>query len=128
MQYGLNKKLSTSRLLAHEISTNVRIVDNINEVPNIPLYWVSNIGQYAIQVNGVLFRGNIGNIYNKTNSRTDKSTNQTVICKYGNKCKNILDESGCVFYHDQLDLLLLYDNNQISQEFFEIWANLFSGA
>ena len=119
----LNKKqtnLSISKPLTHEIAVNVKVVDDISEVPNIPLCWVKNINQFAMQINGIMFRGNIGNIYNKTDINTNKPTNQTVICKHGNKCKNILNEKGGGFYHDQLDLLNLQTEGKISTEFFNI--------
>lgn len=114
----LNQKLLVNKPLAHDIMTKVRTVNSINEIPNIPLYWVENIGQYATQINGIVFRGNIGNIYNKSDIRERRITNQTVICAYGNECKNILSEKECAFYHDQLDLLELRDAGKISAEFF----------
>ena len=120
-----NKKLTTGDVLTNkpltdDISVNVKVVNDISEVPNIPLYWVSNINQYAIHVNGIMFRGNIGNIYNKTTIRAGMPTNQTIICNRGNNCRNILNGSGCSFYHDQQELLQLHVNGRISGEFFEI--------
>ena len=72
---------TTNKNLTKNIKINVKIVSDINEIPNTPLYWVSNINQFAIQLNGVIFRGNIGNIYNSNDIKMDTrlENNQIVI-------------------------------------------------
>jgi len=80
----------------------VHIVDDISHVSNVKLYYVKNIDQFALKVNGTLIRGNIGNIsqldQSKPNNRLNKLPN-TITC---NKYKNCDDDS-CIFYHDPVN-------------------------
>jgi hypothetical protein len=113
-------------MLTHDIPVNAKIVNDISEIPNIPLYWVSNINQFAVHINGVIFRGNIGNIYSKNSiaSHKDKPTNQIIICKHGNKCTKLLSVEQCPFYHDPFDLLQLVKCGEISEDVFESYKKL----
>jgi hypothetical protein len=115
---------STSKLLTHDIPINVKIVKDIDEVPNIPLYWVSSINQYVMHINGVILRGNIGNIYNKSSIKKNKIINQITICKNGNTCRNVLGSEICKFYHDPVDLLKLVKSKTISVSIFNKYKNL----
>lgn len=117
--------LSTYNNLTDDILINVKIVNDINDVPNIPLYWVSNINQYVTQINGIIFRGNIGNIYNKSHIKNNIVTNQIIICKYGNTCKKILNSDICKFYHDPLDLLSLLKEEKITHKVFNNYKKLY---
>jgi hypothetical protein len=38
-------------------------VDTPDDVPNMPLYWIRGTQQFAVHIGGVLFAGNVGNIY-----------------------------------------------------------------
>ena len=109
--------------LTKNIKINVKIISDIGEIPNMPLYWVSNINQFAIQLNGVIFRGNIGNIYNSNDIKMDTKleNNQIVICKYGSNCKNIADGKICKFFHDPLDLLQLVNAGKMTAELYNIY-------
>lgn len=113
-------------MLTHDIPVNAKIVDDISEIPNTPLYWISNINQFAIHINGVIFRGNIGNIYNKNSidSHKDKLANQIIICKHGNKCNKLLCAEQCPFYHDPSDLLQLVKCGAINNDVFESYKKL----
>lgn len=115
---------NNAKPIAPEISINVKTLKSLDEIPNIPLYWIANIEQYAFKVNGVLFRGRLGNIYGKhaikksiANPRNlPTKITQLSICSHKNTCKNILSNAICNFYHDPIDLLTLLDNSKISYE------------
>lgn len=123
----LNRNITTnttSKPLTSDIPINVKIVDNINNVPNTPLYWVSNINQYVIHINGVIFRGNIGNIYNKNHIKKNKIAHQIAICKHGNSCQTVLNSSICKFYHDPIELLKLVKTKKITRDTFNEYKKL----
>lgn len=111
----------------HDIAKNVKVhtktVDNIYEMRKCDLYWVKNINQFAININGVIFRGNVGNIYNKDTIQSNSNVNQTIICKNKNKCKTLLNGKVCKFYHDPLDLVCLLHKKEITQEIFDLYKS-----
>lgn len=75
-------------------------VDTLNDVPNTPLTWVRNIRQFAFQVEGVYFRGNVGSICFK---RARKHSIDK--CPRGNNCINLLHpDTICDKWHDPLDI------------------------
>jgi hypothetical protein len=98
-------------------------VDNIYELPKCDLHWVKNINQFAVNINGVIFRGNVGNIYNKNTIQSNANTDQTIICKNKNKCKTLLNGKMCKFYHDPLDLVHLLYKQKITQEIFDVYKS-----
>lgn len=110
--------------LTGDISVKIKQVNKISEIPNSPIYWVKDINQFAFHINGVILRGNIGNIYNKNHIKKNKNTHQINICKYGNKCRTLLNDQICKFYHDPLQLLELLNDNQISTQLFDKYKNL----
>jgi hypothetical protein len=85
--------------LAPNISVRAFTVDNIDGIPNSPLYWVKSLNQFAIRVNGVVFRGNIGNIYGK-----GECVSGVARCKHANACPQLLAGKKCKFYHDISEL------------------------
>lgn len=116
-------KYIPSKTIANNIDINVKIVKNIDEIPNVPIYWVENINQFAVHINGVILRGNIGNIYTKKHIQKNVDVNQTIICRNGNACKNLTEEKNgivklCKFYHDPMDLLEAFKEKKISLETF----------
>jgi hypothetical protein len=113
----------TYKDIAHNITIPTKQVNDISDVPNTQLYWVKNINQFAIRINGVLFRGNIGNIYNQSHIKKNKPTNQTIICCNANKCKYMLAGKLCQFYHDPSDLLILLKTSKISEETYNIYKS-----
>jgi hypothetical protein len=123
-----NKFTTSQPMLTHDIPINARVVNNISDIPNTPLYWVSSINQFAFHINGIIFRGNIGNIYTKKNNwsagHQNNQTNQIIICKHGNKCKKILNAEICKFYHDPLDLLELVKCGEVTTDIFDIYKKL----
>ena len=120
------------------IKINVKIVKDISEVPNTSLYWVENINQFAMQLNGVIFRGSVGNIYNLAHPASHSAQHsyqptsqptsqqlakQTSICKYGNSCINILNGKPCNFYHDPLELISLLKTEKIKTETYNLYTS-----
>ena len=96
-----------NKQVTDSISLNVCFVHSIYDIPNMSIYWVSNINQFAFKLNGVIFRGNIGNIY----TDADKiPSNQTVICKYGTSCKCIQRGDICKFFHDPMSTKISTNN------------------
>ena len=110
--------------LTHDIPIYVKIVDNIKDIPFTPLYWVNQTNQFAININGVILRGSVGNIYDKTYIQSNKIINQVVICKKNNLCQNVLNNEICKFYHDPEDLLKLVNLNKMSIELFNKYKTL----
>jgi hypothetical protein len=115
---------ASQKSIAHNIPINVKTVTDISEILNLPLYWVSNINQFALSINGVIFRGNIGNIYNKSQTQSDNYINQTLICKNGNSCQNLYNKKICKFYHDPHDLLQLLNEKKILQKTFDEYIKI----
>ena len=84
------------RQVAPCVNVKAITVSDINEIPNAHLYWVKNIGQFAININGTLLRGNIGNIYNKT----DAFKKNVRECRDYKKCLSRVKP--CNNFHDPL--------------------------
>ena len=123
-------KNTTVKNIANNISMKVKTVNHIDEIPSTPIYWIEDINQFVLNINGVILRGNMGNIYNQNHIKKNNDNSQTVICKNGNKCKNLTNtqkksENGskkdklCKFYHDPLDLLELLNSNKITMTTFQ---------
>ena len=110
--------------LVDNISTDVYCIDDIKNIPDTQLYWISNINQFAFRLNGVIFRGVIGDIYNKAIIQQHNTHSQVSICKYGNLCQNIQYGKICKYYHDPLTLLKLLNEKKIEQATFDIYKNL----
>jgi hypothetical protein len=105
--------------IVDNLPINVNIIDDIDDIPDNPLYWVSSINQFAVSINGVIFRGNVGNIYNKQHIHNNDNNTQTIICKFHNTCPNLNNNKMCKFYHDPHELLSLLNNNSISEDLFD---------
>jgi hypothetical protein len=96
---------------------NTSLYINMPECVN--LNWISELNQYSIKINNLVLRGNIGNIYDKRILLNDRiHAHQVVPCSYGNKCKAILSEKYCKYYHDPMQLLALKNSKLISEDFF----------
>jgi len=103
------KEVKISTKLTSDLSINAVHVESIENIPDTPLYWVNNINQYAFKLNNTIFRGNIGDIYNKDMIRKNKNTHQITICTHGNLCKTLLSGNICKFYHDPNELKEILD-------------------
>ena len=109
---------TTYKQLTNDIPICVKTVNNIEEIPFTPLYWVAQTNQFAININGVILRGTVGNIYDKSHIQSNKIINQVVICNKNNLCPTVLNNEICKFYHDPEDLLKLVNLNKMPIELF----------
>lgn len=109
-----------SRSLAPRIKVNVKEVENCSDIPNTPLYWVRSLNQFALHINGVIFRGNIGNIYPSSGN----SGVHVKKCKHKNECTFLLGGKKCRFYHDPAQVKILYDRGHISEDVFEQYKGI----
>lgn len=66
----INRKSETcgivSKPIVPNIYTHVVEVETLDAIPNIPLCYVKSLGQFAIKINEVIIRGNVGNIVQNT--------------------------------------------------------------
>jgi len=83
------------------IKINVKVVSDINMIPNVNLYWVN--GQFAIRINNMIINGNIGNIYNKEGINKIMKVKNVDKCSFGSECKRLTENKECPFYHDPGD-------------------------
>jgi hypothetical protein len=89
------------------------------------LTWVEELGQYSININNMVLRGNIGDIYDKKIiNKGNVHTHQIAICVHRNECRNILSEKYCKYYHDPMELLQLKKQGMISDEHFQSMIKL----
>ncbi len=78
------------------LSLPVSIVNDEKEIPSrVNLYYIAATNQFAMQLNGYIISGNIGNL------SQDKLS--TAACTYGSKCKNLLKHGKCSFHHENAD-------------------------
>ena len=76
----------------------VKIVDLPKDLPVNYLYYVKSLNQYAININGIIIKGNLGNIVNYTD-------NYSARCEYGIYCKSFKNKKECNYYHDPEDYI-----------------------
>lgn len=103
--------------------TNIVEVNSLLDIPEIPLYWVSSLKQYAINIGGMILRGNIGNIYNASMVKKNKNLTGLVYCKNGNSCDKILYGRSCKYYHDPLELQKLKTAGLVNNDQLENQSN-----
>lgn len=96
-----------SQIVAPNIKINVKIANEMTDIPNTDLYWVKSINQFAFKINGITMRGNIGNIFIR-NEKYEKIHK----CTYGAKCTN--DE--CPHFHDPLEIYKLKNKNEFHKD------------
>jgi len=73
------------------INIPVVIVDNEDDIPNNPIYYINNTKHFGIKINNNLLVGNIGNIYNKQKTNKQKTK----------KCNKVFcNKKECYFYHN----------------------------
>jgi len=85
-----------SKELIKGVSIPVKIVKTTKEIPHTSLYYVEELKQFALNVEGVVIRGNLGNI-------VDYQTECSAECEYGVNCKSFKNGTECPYYHDPLD-------------------------
>lgn len=82
-----NKKVLKE--VAPGCSLPVTVVDHIGEIPRADLYYIKQTNQFAINVNGFILMGNIGNV-----TKQNKAP-----CPNGLKCKYLKKTKSCKFWH-----------------------------
>lgn len=113
-----------AKMIAPKIYVNVKIVEIPDEIPNTPLYWIRSLNQFAVHVNGILLRGNIGNI-NVKSPKSGDSGSQVKKCKNENKCPYLLSGKKCYYYHDIQNVLQLFKSGGISEEIYQMYLGLY---
>lgn len=95
---------SNHEIVAPNISIPVIRINSLADLPNSNLYYIKSIGEFAIKINGCMFKGNIGNIINNSSHYKNNKANRKIVtdCFYGDKC-TFLNKGTCDFYHDPLD-------------------------
>jgi hypothetical protein len=80
------------------IEIPVKIVTSCSEIPINHIYYIEDLKQYAINVAGVIIKGNLGNI-------VEYQTERSARCEYGIKCKSFDKDIPCKYYHDPEDYI-----------------------
>lgn len=111
-------KLFLNKELIPMNNTNIICIDDITEIPIMPIYWINSLKQFGINLGGMILRGNIGNIYNKNIILKNNKLSNIIYCNKQNKCTNILKQNYCKFYHYPLELIILKNNEIITEEFY----------
>lgn len=94
MKKNLADNDKTFKQIKGKLGINAKIVYDIKSVKETPIYYVASLDQFAININGILYRGNVGNIL-----ENELSNNKIQNCKFQNKC---IKKSDCHFYHDPI--------------------------
>lgn len=88
-----------------DIVIPAKVVQHLNQVPNINIYWVTSIQQFVLKINNTIIRGDIGDVYKRQPSGACGSKydydNLPSNIKACIKCKNT-PSKGCIYYHDPL--------------------------
>lgn len=71
----------------------IREVDYPDQVPITKLFYIRSLKQYAINIGGILVKGNLADISD------GKITKKTFLCRKGAKCTELQNDM-CPFYHD----------------------------
>lgn len=83
-----------------DIPITIRTVNLASEIPVNNLYYINSLKQYAININGIIIKGNLGNIQQYQSSNTMR-------CKYGIACKSFDKKTACKYYHPPEDYIAL---------------------
>lgn len=105
-------------LFGNNKTNNIIEVQSISDIPKSPIYWIKPINQYAINLGGLILRGNIGNIYNYNYIKKIGINNfkNLIYCKHENNCPDLLSGKICKYYHDPIYLLSLKDLGILSNQ------------
>ena len=117
----MNKnQTADTKLLAPNISVYAKEVPYATDIPNTELFWLKDFKQFAIQINGIILKGNIGNIF----SRGEDPIN-ILNCKELH-CDKLLSNNicdPCNYYHHPEQLVLLYKKNKLTFDTLEFYLN-----
>lgn len=81
-----------------DVTIPVKEVDRITDIPVSKLYYIKELKQYAINVEGIIIKGELANI---TNYKSENSAK----CEYGIECKSFTKNQECKYYHDPEDFI-----------------------
>ncbi len=82
------------------ITIPVKTVDNVGDIPTSHIYYVNKLKQYAINIEGIIIQGNLGNI-------VEYKVNNSAACEYGSSCKSFTKNITCPYYHPPSDYISL---------------------
>lgn len=82
-------------------------VNSVADVQETPLYWIAPLKQYAINIGGMLLRGNVGKIYNSVAVAKNPTLPNLIYCRHRNSCDVLLAGKVCKYYHDPQELYYL---------------------
>jgi hypothetical protein len=85
-----------SKEIVADISIPVKTVESITDIPVSDVYYVNDVQQFAVNIAGIVIRGNLGNI-------VDYKSENSAKCEYGIQCKSFINKTQCPYYHDPLD-------------------------
>jgi hypothetical protein len=86
-----------SKEIVRDVNIPIVNVDTEKEIPVSNLYYIGELDQYAINIAGLIIKGNLANIMNYQAEKTAR-------CEYGIKCKSI---QSCKYYHEPEDYIKL---------------------
>jgi len=90
---------SNTAFVTSGIPLPCKVVRGLSELPMIHLYYVESIRQFALNINGVVIRGNIGDVHNKHTVNKNRAE-----CPSGVQCPSLLAGVACSFWHDPIHL------------------------
>lgn len=88
------------RNIAEGVNISVNTVDTIRDIPVSHIYYVKDLKQYAINIDGIIIKGCLSSI-------TSYQAKNTARCEYGIKCKSFIKDGTCTYYHEPEDYLKL---------------------
>lgn len=91
---------SEQKSVTKENNLPVIAVDRLSDIPISKLYYVRSHKQYAININGIIIKGSLGNI-------VEYKTLHSARCEYSVNCKSFKNNTECPYYHDPEDYLKL---------------------
>lgn len=94
------------------LNIDVNIVEDESQIKNVPISFIKNTNQYAIRINNVLIKGNIGNIYDKSENKKEN------IMKCNKKDCNTIN---CKFYHENTNNNFTDNTNYIRNYYNYSW-------
>ena len=101
------------------ITIPIRTVATAKEIPVSNLYYVEEMKQYAINIEGIILRGDLCNI-------TDYQTELSAVCEYGISCKSFQKHTKCPYYHDPSDYIYHKQEIPTSRRNFTIGSWIYS--
>lgn len=85
-----------TREIARGFVLPIKSVEREADIPVSNLYYVEELKQYAINIEGVVIKGNLANIVEYQKERSAR-------CEYGIECKSFKKHTNCKYYHDPED-------------------------